>query len=149
MIQKTDLILLLTEMQEQGINVSSQLKKTLISSNIPIDVLKFINDNRQLDVAAFYERMRKNYNTKKSPLYINIVKEIEDPTEVITTLSALALQISLYSKHVDNKTMFFKHTRVSEILSCLSQYYSDYDITKSLKLIRLIKADLKAFEEIR
>jgi hypothetical protein len=149
MIQKTDLILLLTEMQDQGIEVGPQLKKAAISSNIPLDVLKFINDNRQLDVAAFYERMRKNYNTKKSPLYINIVKEISEPNEVITTLSALALQINLYSKHVDNKTMFYKHARIKEILSCLSQYYEDYDITKSLKLLRLIKADLKAFEEIR
>jgi hypothetical protein len=149
MIQKTDLVLLLTEMQEQGMDVSVQLRKTLISSNIPLDILKFINDKRQLDVAAFYERMRKNYNLKKSPLYINIVKEIDEPVEVITTLSALALQINLYSKHVENKAMFFKHTRIKEILACLSQYYDDYDITKSLTLIRLIKADLKAFEEIR
>jgi hypothetical protein len=149
MIQKTDLILLLTEMQEQGIDIDNQLKKTLVAQNIPLDVLKFINDTRQLDVAAFYERIRKNYNDKKSPLYINIVKEIEEPTEVITTLSALALQINLYSKHVENKAMFFKHARIKEILGCLNQYYDNYDITKSIKLIRLIKADLKAFEEIR
>lgn len=151
MIQKNDLIILLTYMQKEGIDVNNQLKKVVTSPAIPLDVLKFINDNRQLDVAKFYERLRKNYNSKKSNLYINIVKEIEEPFEIITTLSSLLLQISLFSKHVEknNQSLFFKAVRASEIANVLKSYYNNYDITEALTLLRLIKCDLKAFESIK
>ena len=151
MIQKNDLILLLTEMQEQGIDVTQQLRKVIMAKEFPLDVLKFINDNRQLDVAKFYERIRKNYNNKRSDLYHNIVKEIEDHQEVLTTLSAFALQVILYSKHVseENKQLFFKHVRAEEVTRVLNNYYKDYDLTSALKLLRLIKSDLKAFESIK
>lgn len=149
MLQKNDLILLLTEMQENGEEVTEQLKKVVTSPSIPLDVLKFVNEARQLDVASFYERIRQNYNKKKSNLYKNIVKDIDDPQEVLTTLSAFALQVILYSKHVEDEQMFFKHSRVEEVTRVLNNYYSTYDITSALKLLRLIKCDLKAFESIR
>lgn len=149
MIQKTDLIILLTEMQEQGIDVSKELTKTIEEPSVPLEVLKFINDNRQLDVAGFYERIRKNHNEKRSNLYKNIVKEIEDPQEIIITLSAFALQIILYSKHVENTEMFFKHVRAEEVTSVLNRYYKTYNIIDAAKILRLIKADLKAFESIK
>ena len=114
-----------------------------------MDVLKFINDSRQLDVASFYERLRKNYNNKKSDLYKNIVKEIDEPMEILTTLSAYALQVILYSKHAENEHMFFKHSRVEEVTRVLNNYYKTYDITSAMKLLRLIKIDLKAFESIK
>ena len=149
MLQKQDLILLLTEMQENGAEVSDQLRKVVSSANIPIDVLKYINDNRQMDVASFYERIRKNYNNKRSDLYKNIVKDIDDPLEVIITLSAYALQVILYSKHIENEQMFFKHTRIEEVTRVLNNYYNSYDVTSAMKLLRLIKVDVKAFESIR
>lgn len=149
MLQKQDLILLLTEMQENGAEVSDQLRKVVSSTNIPIDVLKYINDNRQMDVASFYERIRKNYNNKRSDLYKNIVKDIDDPLEVIITLSAYALQVILYSKHIENEQMFFKHTRIEEVTRVLNNYYNSYDVTSAMKLLRLIKVDVKAFESIR
>lgn len=151
MLQKNDLIILLTDMQEKGIDVSKELRNVATSKTVPLDVLKFINDNRQMDVAQFYERIRKNYNSKRSNLYHNIVKEIDEPLEVLITLSAFALQIMLYSKHVneEDKEMFFKHARAEEVTRVLNNYYKDYDITSALKLMRLIKSDLKAFESIR
>lgn len=149
MIQKNDLIILLTEMQEQGVEISSQLKKTIMASDIPLDVVKFINDHRQIDIAAFYERIRKNYNDKKSSLYINLVKEEQTPSDIITTLSALALQINLYSKHVENKTMFFKHSRIVEISATLANYYKTFDFKTAITLLSLIKADLKCFETLK
>ena len=75
MITKNDTLLLLTELQESGVNVASYFTKAIVAPNVSLEVLKFINDQRQLDVAAFYELLRKNYNSKKSPLYKNIVKE--------------------------------------------------------------------------
>ena len=97
MIAKNDVILLLTELEENGINVDNMVRKTITSPTVPLDVIKFINDNRQLDLTAFYEKLRRNYNHKKSKLYISIVKEIENPVDIITTLSSYGLQIALYA----------------------------------------------------
>ena len=77
MISKNDLLLLLTELEDKGLDVSAMTQKLFSTSSIPLDVVKFINDNRQLDLTAFYENLRRNYNKKKSKLYISIVKEIE------------------------------------------------------------------------
>lgn len=149
MIKKTDCILLLTEMQEKGVNVNKQISHLMSSADLPLEVLKFINDNRQLDVVSFYNNLRVNYNKKKSSLYINIVKEIDEPQEVLTTLSAMLTQILLYSKKLENKSLFLKHSRAEEITKVLDNYFKTYDITKAIRLMRLIKADVKALESIR
>lgn len=148
MLQKNDLILLLTELQQNGEDVSTELTKVVTSSGISLEVVKFINDRRQFDVASFYEKMRKNHNDKKSPLYKNIVKDVEDVNEIITTLHAYALQVNLFAKHLENKQLFFKHARAEEVARVLDKYYTDFDITSALKLIRLIKADIVAFETV-
>lgn len=148
MISKQDVILLLTELEDNGIDVREELRRTIISTSIPLDVIKFINDNRQLDLTAFYERLRKNYNQKKSKLYLSIVKEIEDPTEVITTLSSYNLQVALYANKLEDNQMFLKHARAREVNLVLAKYYTDYDLTKCVDLLRLIKADLVACETI-
>ena len=147
-ITKSDCILLLTEQQENGIDVSNMLN-TLIKQQEPsIEVIKFINDNRQLDLSKFYEKIRKSYNNKKSNLYINIVKEIEDPNEVVITLSAMLTQILLFGKEAENKQLFLKHARAEEISLVLFNYFKNYDITNCIKLLKLIKADLKVVEFI-
>ena len=73
MITKNDCYLLLSELNEKGVDTSSPIKDLMSSTSPSIDVIKFINDNRQLDLTAFYEKIRKSYNNKKSKLYINIV----------------------------------------------------------------------------
>ena len=148
MIQRQDLILLLTEMQDRGENVSSQINKVLSSQSIPLDVLKYINDNRQLDVTEFYKHIRKNYNNKKSKLYKNIVGEIKDPNDVLTTLASFALQTLLYSDKVQNKQMFLEHVRFEEVERCLANYAKTYDLVTCQKLLYLIRSDLKAVESI-
>ena len=136
-------------MQEQGLEVSDKLKQLVTSTSIPMQVLKFINDNRQLDLLGFYEKLRVNYNKKRSNLYINIVKEIEEPQEVLITLSAMLTQILLYSRQLDNKQLFLKHSRADDITKVLQNYFKTYDITNALRLMKLIKADLKALESIK
>lgn len=132
-------------------NVDKYLLSTVTSSNINLEALKFINDNRQIDLAKFYELLRKNYNNKKSPLYKNIVNEKldENPTDVLTTLAALNLQILLFAKKLDNNEMFLKHSRAEEITRVLNNYYKTYDLIPCFKLLKLIKADLKVLESIR
>lgn len=149
MITKNDILLLLTELQESGADVNVYFTKAITAPNVSLEVLKFINDQRQLDVAAFYELLRKNYNSKKSPLYKNIVKEdVEKPDEVLTTLAALNLQILLFAKKLDDDKMFLKHSRAEEITRVLNNYYKTYDLLPCLKLVKLIKADLVAFETV-
>lgn len=147
-LKKSDLLLLLTEMQDQGIEVTSQIRQLVNSTSIPIDVLKFINERRLLEITRFYEHMRKNYNAKKSDLYINIVKEVRDPQEVLTTLSALLTQILLWSRKLDDKQLFLEHSRAREISGVLTNYFKTYDLTQAMQLLKLIKADLVALEHV-
>lgn len=149
MVTKNDLLLLLTELQESGVEVRTYLNKVLTSPSVSLDVVKFINDQRQFDVASFYELLRKNYNSKKSPLYKNIVKEeLADPQEALTTLAALNLQILLFAKKLEDDKMFLKHSRAEEITRVLNNYYKTYDLIPCLKLLKLVKADLVAFETV-
>lgn len=148
MITRNDCYLLLAEINEKGIDTSTQIKSLMSSTSIPLDVIKFINDNRQLDLTSFYEKIRKSYNNKKSKLYINIVKEVENPQEVLTTLSSLLTQILLFTKSADDKQMFMRHSRAQEISQVLNNYFKDYNLTNCVKLLRLIKADLKALENM-
>ena len=77
------------------------------------------------------------------------MKEINNPKEVLTTLSAMLTQIILFSKNLDNKQMFLKHARAADITKVLQYYFIDYDLTNCLKLMRLIKCDIKALESIK
>ncbi len=146
MIKKEDLLLLLTEMEGTDDEVPSQIRKLMTSKEVPLDVLTFINKKRPLDVTSFYKMLRENYNNKKSKLYINIVKEIEDPQEVLTTLASLNLQILLYSKKLEDKQLFYQHTRAEDITKVLTNYFKTFDITKCIKLLRFIKADIICLE---
>ena len=150
MITKTDCIILLTELENKGIDVTEQLNNTVRLNNISLETLKFINNHRELDLTNFYNHIRKSYNQKHSTLYKNIVtEELKDPNEALTTLSALLTQILLFSKKVENKNMFLRHSRCDEITKVLNNYFVTYDLTNCIKLLKLIKADMKVLESIR
>lgn len=149
MITRSDCYLLLSDLQDSGIDTTKAISDLSTNKDIPISVIKFINDNRQLDLSQFYENLRKNYNNKKSQLYISIVKETQDPDKLLITLSALLTQILLYSNKVDDKQLFLKHSRADEISKVLTKYFIDYDLTTCIKLLRLIKADLKTLESLK
>lgn len=150
MLTKNDLILLLSDLEKSGSDVDKYFNMLFKSESIPTSVLKFINDSRQLDVATFYDMLRKSYNQKKSPLYKNLVKEeFDDPNEVLTTLSALNLQIMLYARKLEDSKMFLKHSRGEEVTAVLLNYYKTYDLIPCLKALRVIKADLKSFESLK
>lgn len=147
MISKNDLILLLTDLQEKGIDVSKELYTT-IKNGVQIDTIGFINAHRQLDLHKFYEKIRKSYNEKHSNLYINIMHEIDDTNRVLTTLSALETQILIFSKSAENREMFLRHSRALEISRVLSNYFQTYDLKPCIKLLQLIKADIKCLQEV-
>lgn len=150
MITKTDLILLLTELQDTGVSVEKELINVMKNPTISLDILKFIEEKRPLDVGKFYSMLRKNYNSKKSKLYVNLVKdELKDPTEVLTTLASLNLQILLFADKLEDDRMFLNHARGEEITRVLNNYYKTYDLTPCLKLLKLVKADILAFEFVQ
>ena len=149
MIKKTDILMLLTELQATGEDVSKYIKTLYKTPEIPLDTIKFINEHRELDVVSFYEKLRSNYNHKKSDLYINIVKETDDLSEILTTLAAYNLQVLLFAKKLTDKDAFYKASRVEEVTRVLNNYYKTYDIDKCRLLLALIKADIKLFEGIK
>lgn len=149
MLSKNDLLLILSEIKDKGIDTSKLSTSLILSDKIPFNVLKFVNDNRPLEISNFYEVLRKSYNNKKSNLYKNIVKEeLTDPEEVLVILSSLNLQILLYAKKLEDNRMFLNHSRAKEITEVLNNYYKSYDLIPCLKLLKLIKADLKCFEAV-
>lgn len=148
MITKNDCILLLT-MLPQTNETSLMLKLALRNPDVDLRVLKYINSNRQLDANAFYEKIRSAYNKgKKSMLYKNIVTcdEEDCSNHVLTTLAALNLQILLFAKNVENEKMFLSHMRLEEINEALLNYSKTFDLIPCIKVLQIIKADLKAFE---
>lgn len=144
MISRSDILLLAAEYPD--IDVSSVYK----TQDIPIDVLKQINDKRPLELISFYEKLRRSYNQKRSKLYINIMKfndnAVEDSTTILTTLSAMLNQILQYK--CENKPMFYKHARADEITRVLEIYFKTYDILPARELLSLIRADIYALEVI-
>ena len=149
MITKNDCLTLLVSLEDRGVNINGPMKKLISAREVPLDILKFILDNRGIEVANFYEMLRKKHNQKKSPLYHNIVKEITDPEEVVITLSCLLVQINLYGKKLDtNKEIFRREARAEEITRVLNEYYSSNSLEGCLSLIKLIKTDLVVLEHI-
>lgn len=150
MITKQDCLLLLSELKTKGIDTTEQIRECVSSPTVSLDVLKFINDNRPLDIIEFYEKLRKSYNNKKSVLYKNIVKELDESkiTDILTTLSSLQLQIFLFAKNVDDPEQFYKHARLDEISKCLLNYSQTYSLVNCINLLRIVKADMKALESI-
>lgn len=149
MITKNDCLTLLISLEDRGINIDNPMKKLITSSTVPMEVLKFILDNRGIEVANFYEMLRKKHNQKKSPLYHNIVKDIEDVEEIITTLACLLVQINLYSRKLtSNREIFQREIRAEEITRVLNDYYSNGTFDQCLALIKLLKTDLVVLEYI-
>ena len=149
MITKNDCLTLLVSLEDRGININKPMKSLITSKDIPMDVLKFILDNRGSEVANFYEMLRKKHNQKKSPLYHNIIKDIENTDDVITTLACLLVQVTLYSKKLtSNREIFQREARAEEISRVLNNYYSTGEFNQCLALLKLLKADLLVLEHI-
>ena len=147
MITKNDCLLLLAELKDRNIDTKPYVIKTLNNTSVDIEVLKFIKKNRPLELGLFYESLRKRYNEGKSKLYKEIVQiDIKEPKDMIVTLSSLLTQILLYSNKVENKQLFLKHSRADEITKVLYNYFDTFDLTLSVQMLNLIKADLKACE---
>ena len=150
MISKSDVFLLATDLMNHGVDMTDDINLLMSSSSIPISVLKKINGYKSLDIINFYEKLRKSYNSKKSKLYINIMKAdeniIKDPKTILTTLSALLNQILQYK--VDDQVTFYTQARADEISKVLSIYFDSFNLEPASKLLALFKADIIALEYV-
>ena len=148
MITKTDCLLQLFEMREKGFNVNNEIKQLMAMEQPTVEIIKKINDNMELNVRKFYEKLRKSYNSGHSKLYINIVKVNDiEPKEVVCALASLQLQILLFNKNLEDPA-FLRNARFDEISKCLLNYYKTGDIINCQKLLGFVRADLKLLEEI-
>lgn len=149
MITKNDCLTILVRMGDEGIvGTEPFIRKLLGAKEPPIEVLQFISKNMGFDATNFYEHVRKNYNNKKSDLYKNIVTEQENPAEAAIILSCLLTQIMLYSRKIDEKSLFYKEVRAEEITRVLNTYFVEDSYESCLALLKLIRADLLVLEYI-
>ena len=151
MIQKSDVVVLINELQTKGINMDNELNLLMRSNSVPLSVLKAVHDYKSLDIINFYEKLRKSYNNKKSKLYINIMKAdentLDDPRTILTTLSALLNQILQFK--VEDKTAFYTQARADEIVKVLELYFKTYNLDPAMRLLKLYKADIKVLDLIK
>lgn len=150
MITKQDCLTILVKLEDAGVaNIDEYIKKLLIAKEVPVEVLKFIATNRGLEAVNFYEMLRKSYNQKKSPLYINILKdEVDNSPDVVTTLACLLVQIILYGKKLSDANTFYKEMRAEEISRVLNDYFKTGIYDNCVKMLKLIKIDLLVLEYI-
>lgn len=146
MITKNDCLSLLTTIDDKDTN--KYIKILLTGKNIPLEVLQFIADKKGLELMNFYDHIRQNHNKKKSPLYVNIIKESDDYKSIRTTLSSFLNQALLYSNKLDDSTKFLKEARVEEVSRALNTYFKSDDMGECLTVMRLIRADLFFMEYV-
>lgn len=148
MITKVHTLTLLFQMRDKGIDVDGDIKYMMTHAEPTLDIIRKINDNIDLSIRAFYEKLRKSYNNKHSKLYINIVNENDlEPKEVLCALGSLQLQILLFNKTLGNDPFFLGNARFNEICDCFKNYYETGDIIPCRDLLNLFKTDLKFLEE--
>lgn len=145
MITKNDCMSILLKLEDQGININNTMRKLVVSKDIPLEVLQFIAKNRGMEAINFYEMLRVRYNKKKTPLYKNILKTVDD-SEITTVLTCLLTQIVLYSKKLEAKDLFLREIRAEEISRVLNDYFKTDDLEQCKKVLQLVKADLMVLE---
>lgn len=59
MITKNDCLSILVKLEDSGLNVDSYMKKLIVSKEVPLEVLRFISQNRGLEVTNFLWNVKK------------------------------------------------------------------------------------------
>lgn len=149
MITKNDCLSILVELEDKGVaDINKYIRQLTTSKEIPIEVLRFIADNRGIEVANFYEILRKSYNEKRSKLYYNILNETDNINEILILFSSLLTQVFLHCKHIKNTSRFLKEIRASEIASVINEYSMTGNTELCIKMLQIIRSDMLVMEYI-
>lgn len=148
MITNDDCLLMLADIRASGVD-TSKIETELMTNGATRKVVKFIKDNGDLDIYDFYRKIRKSYNDKRSKLYINIVKEdFTNIEEVPTTMASYILQTLLYARNAKSSNVFLEQSRYIECCESLSEYGKSGDLVPCIRLLQIIKREIKALEEL-
>lgn len=149
MITLNDCLLMLANIKANNID-TSKMENEVLENGVTKKVIKFIKENGDLDIYDFYEKLRKSYNDKKSKLYINIVKEdFTNVDNIPTTMASYVLQTLLFSKQAKDANLFLEQSRYTDCCDCLLEYGKNGDLIPCIRLLQIIKQEIKALEEIR
>lgn len=146
MLTKNDCMSILVDLENTGLHINDQMRALLSSKEIPLEVLKFIVSNKGVEASNFYEFLRRKHNEKKSKLYTNLLRDLDDEFDIITTLSSLVTQIFLHGSKIENYSKFYREIRLEEILRVLHEYSETEQVESCKKVLSLIKSDLMVFE---
>jgi len=130
-ITKKDIIQKLYEIEEKtGEKVGREVQKVVRSENIPIDVIRLINDYDK-DFLKIYDTYNIIYNSRnKNPLYRNLRnKDLEIP-ELAIALSSLVTKILIScSKIADEKErqLFATAMGIEELNDAIDDYILNDD----------------------
>lgn len=130
-ITKKDIIQKLYEIEEKtGEKVGREVQKVVRSENIPIDVIRLINDYDK-DFLKIYDTYNIIYNSRnKNPLYRNLRnKDLEIP-ELAIALSSLVTKILIScSKISDEKErqLFATAMGIEELNDAIDDYILNDD----------------------
>lgn len=147
MLGRQDCYKLLIDIKNKGINVDKYFLMVSQSTEIPQEVIKFININRELDITKFYEYLRKKHNKRESKLYFDLMRELE-PEEVLITISSLVTRAFIFGKTLTTRDRinFYDNVGIIQITDAINNYIKTSDISKCIELLSKIKNDIKVLE---
>lgn len=149
MLSKLDVYQILFEMKAQNIQGAEENIKLISKSvEVPLDVIRYINDNRSLQITEFYEDLRRKSNTKASKLYKNLMKEDKQPQEVLKTASSYVTQVLIRAEQLDlqERTIFYDNSRVKQISEGIHNYFNNGEIRSLLDVLTTVRKDIKILE---
>ena len=76
------------------------------------------------------------------------MKEIDEPDELLITLSSLITKIFIFSKQLNalEKINFYKNVKLEQLESAIMLYSRTGDVTGCINLLSRIKNDIKILE---
>ena len=148
MLSKQECYKILLDMRADGVNVNKPISQLASAPTVPPEVIKFINENRNLAITEFYRVLRKKSNSTKNKLYKEIVTEVQQPMDKVKALSSFITQGVIAGEKLELKERenFFKALRLNECAKVLMNYFENSDIQPLLEMVLLIKNDIKIFE---
>lgn len=148
MLNKQECYKILLDLRSQGVNVNRQIGLLAGAPTVPNEVIKFINENRALNVTEFYKVLRKKSNSTKNKLYKELVAETQQPIDKVKALSSFITQGIIAGEKLDpmERENFFEALRLADCAQALMKYFTNSEIQPILETVLLIKNDIKILE---